>query len=62
MITAICKGAKPDLTEEQKLEIREAFELFDTDGSGSIDAKELKVSCLTLYFRYLFWFIFVCIR
>ena len=32
-----------DLTEEQKQEIREAFDLFDTDGSGTIDAKELKV-------------------
>jgi hypothetical protein len=32
-----------DLSEDQKQEIREAFELFDTDGSGSIDAKELKV-------------------
>lgn len=37
------KGSKPDLTEEQKQEIREAFDLFDTDGSGTIDAKELKV-------------------
>lgn len=35
---------KPELTEEQKQEIREAFELFDTDGSGYIDIKELKVS------------------
>ena len=26
---------KFDLTEEQKQEIREAFDLFDTDGSGS---------------------------
>lgn len=34
---------KPELTEEQKQEIREAFDLFDTDGSGSIDIKELKV-------------------
>lgn len=34
---------KPELTEEQKQEIREAFELFDTDGSGYIDVKELKV-------------------
>lgn len=32
------------LTEEQKQEIREAFDLFDTDGSGTIDAKELKVA------------------
>uniref|UniRef100_A0A8C2SVG9 EF-hand domain-containing protein n=1 Tax=Coturnix japonica TaxID=93934 RepID=A0A8C2SVG9_COTJA len=28
-------GLKPELTEEQKQEIREAFDLFDTDGSGS---------------------------
>lgn len=26
---------KPELTEEQKQEIREAFDLFDTDGSGT---------------------------
>lgn len=37
---------KPELTEEQKQEIREAFELFDTDGSGYIDVKELKVKVL----------------
>lgn len=37
------KGAKFELTEEQKQEIREAFDLFDTDASGTIDAKELKV-------------------
>ena len=34
---------KLELTEEQKQEIREAFELFDTDGSGQIDVKDLKV-------------------
>lgn len=32
-----------ELTEEQKQEIREAFDLFDTDKSGSIDYHELKV-------------------
>lgn len=37
---------KPELTEEQKQEIREAFELFDTDGSGFIDVKELKVKLI----------------
>ena len=37
-------GLRVELTEEQKQEIREAFDLFDTDGSGTIDAKELKVS------------------
>lgn len=34
---------KNELTEEQKQEIKEAFDLFDADGSGTIDAKELKV-------------------
>ncbi|OWJ99721.1 CETN2 [Cervus elaphus hippelaphus] len=28
---------KPELTEEQKQEIREAFDLFDADGTGTID-------------------------
>jgi Ca2+-binding EF-hand superfamily protein len=40
-----------DLTEEQKQEIREAFDQFDTDGSGSIDAKELKVAMRALGFE-----------
>ncbi|NXA45911.1 CETN2 protein, partial [Nothocercus julius] len=35
-------SAKLELTEEQKQEIREAFDLFDTDGTGNIDVKELK--------------------
>ena len=43
-------GPKPELTEEQKQEIREAFDLFDADGSGTIDAKELKVSLKTYIF------------
>lgn len=38
------QGPKTELTEEQKQEIKEAFDLFDTDGSGTIDVKELKVS------------------
>eukprot|EP00056_Hartaetosiga_gracilis_P005740 m.88415 g.88415 ORF g.88415 m.88415 type:complete len:170 (-) comp12264_c0_seq1:1250-1759(-) len=45
------KANNIELTEEQKLEIREAFELFDTDGSGSIDAKELKVAMRALGFE-----------
>lgn len=36
-------GHKIELTEEQKQEIKEAFDLFDTDGTGTIDVKELKV-------------------
>jgi Ca2+-binding EF-hand superfamily protein len=34
---------KPELTEDQKQELREAFELFDADKTGSIDLHELKV-------------------
>jgi Ca2+-binding EF-hand superfamily protein len=40
-----------DLTPEQKQEIREAFDLFDTDGSGTIDSKELKVAMRALGFE-----------
>ncbi|KAJ3054111.1 hypothetical protein HK097_002631 [Rhizophlyctis rosea] len=40
-----------DLTPEQKQEIREAFDLFDTDGSGTIDVKELKVAMRALGFE-----------
>jgi centrin-2/centrin-1 len=45
------RGAKPELTDEQKQEIKEAFDLFDTDGSESIDAKELKVAMRALGFE-----------
>ncbi|TRY93982.1 hypothetical protein DNTS_021133 [Danionella cerebrum] len=44
-------GAKPELTEEQKQEIKEAFDLFDTDSSGKIDVKELKVAMRALGFE-----------
>merc|ERR1712086_767053 len=39
-----------DLTLQQKQEIKEAFDLFDTDGSGSIDANELKTAMRALGF------------
>ena len=45
------KSAPPELTDDQKQEIREAFDLFDTDGSGTIDAKELKVAMRALGFE-----------
>lgn len=37
------KGAKSELSEDQKQELKEAFELFDADKAGSIDLHELKV-------------------
>ncbi|XP_074530315.1 uncharacterized protein cetn4 [Halichoeres trimaculatus] len=42
---------KVELTEEQKQEIKEAFDLFDTDGTGTIDVKELKVAIRALGFE-----------
>merc|ERR1712113_891416 len=45
------KKGKTTLTEEQRQEIKEAFDLFDTDGSGRIDAKELKVAMRALGFE-----------
>lgn len=40
----------PLLSEEQKQEVKEAFELFDTDKDGSIDYHELKVAMRALGF------------
>ena len=34
------KKSRSELSEEQKQEIKEAFDLFDTEGAGYIDAKE----------------------
>jgi len=45
------KTQKTDLKEEQKAEIREAFDLFDTDGTGTINVKELKVAMRALGFE-----------
>merc|ERR1711959_658495 len=40
-----------NLTEEQKAELREAFDLFDTDGSGAVDATELHTAMKALGFE-----------
>merc|ERR1712093_653257 len=45
------KKKKPGLSEEQVEEIREAFNLFDTDHSGSIDYRELKAAMRALGFE-----------
>eukprot|EP01071_Lankesteria_metandrocarpae_P004080 Lankesteria_metandrocarpae@DN3357_c0_g1_i2.p1 len=44
-------GDRPGLTEEEIEEIRESFNLFDTDGSGRIDPKELKAAMQSLGFE-----------
>ena len=46
------RGAfRHELTPDQKLEIREAFELFDTNQSGIIDIRDLKVALRALGFE-----------
>lgn len=42
--------SRPELTEDQKQELREAFELFDNDKTGTIDMHELKVLMRALGF------------
>ncbi|XP_019747777.1 caltractin [Hippocampus comes] len=44
-------SSKIELSEEQKQEIKEAFDLFDSDGTGKIDVKELKVAMRALGFE-----------
>ena len=39
------------MSDEQKTDIREAFDLFDTEGVGKIDTKELKVAIRALGFE-----------
>ncbi|EGR31165.1 hypothetical protein IMG5_116360, partial [Ichthyophthirius multifiliis] len=42
---------RQELTEKQKKDIKEAFDLFDVDGSGTIDIKELNVALRALGFE-----------
>ena len=44
------KKQRRELSEDQKIEIREAFDLFDTDKSGIIDYHELRVAMRALGF------------
>ncbi|KAF5352351.1 hypothetical protein D9756_006188 [Leucocoprinus leucothites] len=41
---------RPEISEEQKQEIKEAFDLFDSDKNGYIDYHELKVAMRALGF------------
>ena len=42
---------RPGMSEDEIEEIREAFNLFDTDGNGTIDSKELKEAMQSLGFE-----------
>jgi centrin-1 len=45
------KKFRNELTEEQRQEIKEAFDLFDTESTGVIDVKELKIAMRALGFE-----------
>ena len=42
---------RPGLTDDEVEELRQAFDLFDTDGSGTIDPKELRAAMQSLGFE-----------
>lgn len=42
---------KQGLDDEEMEEVREAFNLFDTDGKGTIDIRELKAAFRALGFQ-----------
>ena len=44
------KKSKSDLSEDQKQELKEAFDLFDADKTGVIDLHELKVKTMLITF------------
>ena len=44
------RKTRHELSDEQRQEIKEAFELFDTDKTGTIDYHELKVAMRALGF------------
>ncbi|KAL1489626.1 hypothetical protein ABEB36_013570 [Hypothenemus hampei] len=44
-------GPKFELSEDQKNDIKEAFDLFDVQGTGQIDSKDLKVAIRALGFE-----------
>lgn len=48
---ASSKKIRNELTEDQKQEIKDAYDLFDQEGSGVIDAKELKIAMRALGFE-----------
>lgn len=48
---AVKRKPKFELNDEQKQEIKEAFDLFDTDKNGAIDSHELKVALRALGFE-----------
>ncbi|EZG70002.1 centrin, caltractin [Gregarina niphandrodes] len=51
MSAAMRRKERPGLTADEVEEIREAFNLFDTNGSGTVDPRELKAAMQSLGFE-----------
>ncbi len=49
-VTTTTKVEKSGLSNDEVDEIRQAFDLFDTNGTGKIDPKELKAAMQSLGF------------
>ncbi|KAG5486865.1 hypothetical protein LSCM4_06331 [Leishmania orientalis] len=49
--SASASSANAEVSKEQLEEIREAFDLFDTDGSGTMDVRELRIAMRALGFE-----------
>ena len=52
---------RTELTDEQKAEIREAFEIFDMDKDGALDFHEFKVKNFNLIIISTYLFIYLSI-
>lgn len=50
-VTRSGRPPRVELTEDQRLEIKEAFDIFDSDKSGSIDRHELRVAMRAMGFE-----------
>ena len=50
-VTGRGRPSRVELTEDQRLEIKEAFDIFDSDKSGSIDRHELRVAMRAMGFE-----------
>mmetsp|Transcript_31529 Transcript_31529/g.102733 ORF Transcript_31529/g.102733 Transcript_31529/m.102733 type:complete len:556 (-) Transcript_31529:2236-3903(-) len=46
------KALRPELSREQRVELRDCFSLIDTDGSGAIDADELQEAFKVLGLKF----------
>lgn len=46
------QGGKMTVTQDELEEVREAFQLFDSEGTGFLDASELKVRVLLSRLRF----------